>query len=70
MGVDAAPHARCADLARLAAGGDGAAGIEGFELPTLQGGEALIAACQPTLILEHHNRQAELLDWLRAIFWR
>ena len=40
--------------------------IEGFELPALQGGEALIAACQPTLILEHHNRQAELLDWLRA----
>ncbi len=40
--------------------------IEGYELDALQGGEQMIAACKPVLILEHHERQSELRAWLQS----
>jgi FkbM family methyltransferase len=38
--------------------------IEGSELDALKGSQALLAACKPLLLLEHHNKAAELHAWL------
>ncbi|HLV37697.1 MAG TPA: FkbM family methyltransferase [Spirillospora sp.] len=38
--------------------------IEGRELEALKGAQALLAACRPCLVLEHHGRAAALANWL------
>ena len=40
--------------------------IEGYELDALEGGKAMIQACKPRLVLEHHRRTEALLSWLLA----
>lgn len=44
--------------------------IEGYERDALTGGEALLAACKPILVLEHHGKEAALTDWLNERGWR
>jgi FkbM family methyltransferase len=39
--------------------------IEGFELDALEGGQNLLAACHPRLVLEHHGKAEALTRWLR-----
>ncbi|MAS32488.1 MAG: hypothetical protein CL610_00690 [Anaerolineaceae bacterium] len=38
--------------------------IEGYELDALEGGERMLSACKPRLVLEHHGEEAALIDWL------
>ncbi len=40
--------------------------VEGHEEAVLNGAAALIAACKPVLILEHHDSEAALRAWLAA----
>ncbi len=44
--------------------------IEGYEPDALTGGEALLAACKPILVLEHHGKEAALNKWLNERGWR
>jgi FkbM family methyltransferase len=38
--------------------------VEGWELPILRGSRQVLAACRPTLIIEHHN-MPEVAPWLQ-----
>jgi FkbM family methyltransferase len=40
--------------------------IEGHELAALHGGQQIIEACRPLLLLEHHGHRSALAQWLTA----